>query len=93
MVEPFKKGESVYVTADADKRKFTIGKIEPMLVQIIPVVPIMQKKTLYYDQENGVPYMNEKGQLAPKTVEVADTTETFINPAKLSRFADEKPKG
>ena len=90
MAEVFKAGDPVYVTADANKHKYTIGKVEPMLVQIIPVTPIMQKKVLYYDQENGTPYMNDKGLLAPRTIECEDNTEIFINPAKLSRFVEEK---
>jgi hypothetical protein len=90
MAEIFNAGEVVYKTNDPEKRKYTIGKIEPLLVQIIPVEPIMQKKSLYYDHENGTPYMNDKGQLAPKIIVCEDKTEIFINPAKLSRFTEEK---
>jgi hypothetical protein len=86
MAEVFRTGESVYVTADANKRKYTIGEVAPLLVQIIPVEPIMQEVMLYADAV-GTPYLNDKGQVSPKRVMVEDRARKFINPAKLSRFS------
>lgn len=86
MAEPFRSGEKVFITNDEKKRIYTTGAYDgTLLIRIIPVEPIMQVKELYHDQ-NGNPYMNDKGQLAPKKCTVEDTTEIFINPKKLSRL-------